>query len=299
MSSLLDVAVRRAGNGGFDRPIAALAAGAAAAMLLLMPVDLLQDLVIESGLPNFFPPAVPPLGLKARVGFAVAAALIAFAMAYGVMRMIGRSPRQTASRLDRDEVGPASVDQAPRMRRRDLHPDAPVRAPLSALRDLGDPLGEARAPLFKPEPEPEPQIDAQPKAGEADDALVLTQPGLRQEPELLQEEPELRQMPELLQEEYELRDKPKVLHEEPDLREEPEPREKPASPPGQPEPRPTGDATIAELMARLERALERRDVAERPADSHGAASANEAVEPMDARLRSALENLKRFAPSHG
>lgn len=261
MNSLLDVAVRRAGEGGFDKPIAALAGGAAAALVVLMPVDVLQNLVIDSGLPSLLAAAEPPLGMKARLLIAAVAAVLASGAVYGVMRMLGRKPsRPTRWGAVEDEM---PFEPAPRMRRRDLHPDAPMPAPISALRDLGDPEGarNAEAPLILTEPLPEP-------------------------------EPEVEEL---------------VLSEAEAL---PEPVPAPAPAPVEP-PRASAEGeTIAELLARLERALEKKPVPQwlerpEPAQPHQEAqpspvAANEeAVEPMDARLRFALENLKRFAPAHG
>ena len=278
MGSLLDVAVRRAGEGGFDKPVAVFAAVAAAASLLLMPVDILEQLVLQTGLPDLFPPADPPLGLKARAAFALVAAILAFAASYGLMRLLGRGSAPAVKR-EVDEDLPLA-DPVPRMRRRDLHPDAPVRAPLSALRDLGHP-GEVRAPLFQrepePEPEPEPEAVAGPVAEEPDDELILTEPEFA-------EQPAAPLQPEAAQEPV-----------------PPQPAEEVEAAPPHRQSQPQGQETIAELLARLERALEAKSVPQhvvdipKPAPPH----ADEAEEPMDARLRSALENLKRFAPSHG
>ncbi len=264
MGSLLDVAVRRAGNGGFDLPVAALAGGAAAALLFLMPVDVLQNLVIDSGLPGLFPPAEPPLGLKARAILSLVAAAVAFASVYGLMRLLGRKPARKAKPEDEEDF---FAEPAPRMRRRDFHPDAPARAPLSALRHLGDPEKEA----------------------EAEAPLILTDP-----------------IPEIAPEAIE-----PVAEEDELVLEEPEAVEEPAPLPAaevvdEPLARPQGDATIAELLARLERALEQKPLPQwiepaqaRPQAASQPAPADEEAEPMDVRLRSALENLKRFAPSHG
>ena len=278
MGSLLDVAVRRAGEGGFDKPVAVFAAVAAAASLLLMPVDILEQLVLQTGLPDLFPPADPPLGLKARAAFALVAAILAFAASYGLMRLLGRGSAPAVKR-EVDEDLPLA-DPVPRMRRRDLHPDAPVRAPLSALRDLGHP-GEVRAPLFQrepePEPEPEPEAVAEPVAEEPEDELILTEPEVA-------EQPAAPLQPEAAQE---------AVPAQPAEEVEPAPPHRHSQPQGQ--------ETIAELLARLERALEAKSVPQHVVDIPKAAPppAQEAEEPMDARLRSALENLKRFAPSHG
>lgn len=258
MNSLLDVAVRRAGEGGFDKPIAALAGGAAAALLVLMPLDVLQDLVIASGLPSLIAAAEPPLGLKAKLLLALVAAVVASGAVYGVMRMLGHKPSRP-TRWGVEDTDTQS-ERAPRMRRRDLHPDAPTPAPISALRDLGDPQepSEADAPLVLAGALPEPEVEE----------LVLPEAAVVEEPASV-----------IVQ----------------------EPAERPA--------RPQGEESIAELLARLERALEKKPLPQwleqpaaqpQPQSQPAPVHANEAAaEPMDARLRSALENLKRFAPAHG
>jgi len=285
MSSLLDVAVRRAGEGGFDKPVAILAGVAAGAMLFLMPVDVLQNLVIDSGLPAVFPPAEPPLGFKARALIAVAAAVIAFAATYGLMRLLGRKPAARPRPAVEEEFIPDPAffeEPAPRMRRRDLHPDAPVRAPLFASRHLGDPAAaKAEPPLLLSDPEPEPMPVSAPEP--------MIEPVAEEEEELILDEPEVFE----------------------EFVPTPSPVEAVITPAPAPEPRPQGDATIGELLARLERALEKKPLPQwldhgHPQPLPSSISPPEpaplpapADEPMDARLRSALESLKRFAPSHG
>lgn len=260
MGSLLDVAVRRAGEGGFDKPVAALAGGASAALLMLMPADVLQTLVIDSGLPALLAAAEPPLGMKARLLLAAVAAAVAFAGIYGVMRLLGRKPSRPA-RWGADETA-SRFEPAPRMRRRDLHPDAPTPAPISALRDLGEPEGarERDAPLILTEPLPEPVAEAE------EDELVLCEADAIAEPV------------------------------------------EPPAPAADGRAEAKGQETIAELLARLERALEKKPLpgwleqsgSVQPQPQPAPVAANEeAAAPLDDRLRSALENLKRFAPAHG
>jgi len=262
MGSLLDVAVRRAGEGGFDKPVAALAGGATAALLMLMPADVVQNLVVDSGLPSLLAAAEPPLGMKAKLLIALVAAVMASGAVYGVMRLLGRKPARP-TRWGAEEAE-TPFEPAPRMRRRDLHPDAPTPAPISALRDLGVPVDETvvEAPLILSEPLPEPEVEE----------LVLSEEEAVEEPVAVAVAA-------------------------------PEPVERPE--------RAQGEESIAELLARLERALEKKPLPQwleqssvqpqPPAQAQSApVPANEeAAEPMDTRLRSALENLKRFAPAHG
>ena len=258
MGSLLDVAVRRAGEGGFDKPVALLAGGATAALLMLMPLDALQNLVIDSGLPFLLAAAEPPLGMKARLLLAGVGGVAAFAVIFGVMRLLGRKPARPTRWGAEDSD--TRVEAAPRMRRRDLHPDAPTPAPISALRDLGEP-DSARAPepvLIPTETLPEAE----------DEELILSEADAIDEPAPL-------------------------------------PAPVPAAAPAAPSVQPQGQESIAELLARLERAIEKKPLPqwlERPeaASASPPVPANEeAPPPLDDRLRSALENLKRFAPAHG
>ena len=278
MGSLLDVAVRRAGEGGLDRPMAALAGAGAAALVFLMPVDVLQNLVLDSGLPSILSAAEPPLGMKARVLLAVLTGVLVFAGVYGVMRLLGRKPARAPRPTPwvAEEL-PPMPEPAPRMRRRDLHPDAPVRAPISALRDFGDPDRDedGEEPLVLTEFLPDPPRPAEP---EEEEELVLT-------------------------------DAEAVAESAPLPEPDPEPV---AAPEPEPVARSQNEPTIAELLARLEQALEKKPLPQwlergdavtphsKPQAPAGPVAANEeTVEPMDARLRSALENLKRFAPAHG
>src|SRR5690349_11540268 len=158
--SLMDVAARRANNGGLDMPVAALAALAAAALLFLVPAGIIENAVIESGIASMFPPLEPPLGFKARAGLALVAAGFTFGSVMTVMKLIGSATAR------RSAVEPMAEEEpsAPRVRRRDRHPDAPVRAPFSVARDMGvfedappvEPVAEAPPPMPTPKPKPKP-----------------------------------------------------------------------------------------------------------------------------------------------
>jgi hypothetical protein len=56
--------------------------------------------------------------------------------------------------------------------------------------------------------------------------------------------------------------------------------------------------SLTDLLARFERALERKSMQRAPAPAAADADSDEG-EGMDLRLRSALENLRKFAPRHG
>ena len=166
------------GRNSLDLPVAALAGLAVAFVAFAAPANLLADLIGATGLPSIVPAAEPPLGIKARLGLGAGGALLAFALAFLVLRWLDR----LGARRREEEYEEASVLETPRLRRRDIHPDAPARPPLLAVHELGEPeleLNEVEpetpAPWLEPaatvarnyvaEPEPEPQPAPQPWAG--------------------------------------------------------------------------------------------------------------------------------------
>jgi hypothetical protein len=339
-----------------DVGAAVLAAVGAAAAILLIPTDLLESIVLQSGLPSLLPAAEPPLGMTARLALAVVAAAVAGLAVFATMRLLARAA--SLFEEEDEEDGPVAATAQPRVRRRDQHPDAPARAPLSAHRDLG-----------APEPPPPPVIEEEPArrirkrmateiGGDAPwrqeeavgerlrriqvaqaGATVTPQPAPEAETELLleTESPAAADVAADLPEPAE----PTGFAEDlsppepaspvtawPSAEAEPSPlawrdwpvqpvqpvqasRSRPVeesaeqpleTPPTPAEPPVSGRESVDELVARLERAIERRRA--------GAPSAIAAPPPatpvmrapggesMDERLRAALDSLKRFAPSH-
>ena len=141
---------------------AALAAGAAALTVMWTPVGLIETVVSSSGISEILPAAAPPLGTTARVLMALFAAM----MAWGAGWMIGRERSQAEETAGNEMTGEEINDQGgqdmgfalskltalaarrrgpandrekdlPVLRRADAHPDAPVRQPIFASRDLG------------------------------------------------------------------------------------------------------------------------------------------------------------------
>jgi hypothetical protein len=255
---------RGLGRNAFDLPVAALAGLAAAFIAFAIPAELLGRLVSATGLPHLLAAAEPPLGFKARAMIGIAGAVAAFGLAYMLLRMLDKAGRKSA----RPELEPqpelALEEEArPRLRRRDLHPDAPVCRPISAARDFGEPApptlepAEPQAPAwFAPPPEP-------PAMGEAPVPVL---------PEESEEPLELT-----------VRSAPAWLSE---------PTPEAAAP--QPEP---ADASLGDLMRRLEQGLARR----RTRHAFATAPQPHAPPPQvfpeagDDRLQSAIESLQRFA----
>ena len=276
------------------------AAGAAVitgAAVYLMPIDLLQNAVIASGLPSVLPPLDPPLGSRAKIGLALVAAGFAFGLVALLVRLLVGKPKTkvsgTAHLFERKRDAKAKpavavaedAPDAPKLRRRDRHPDAPARAPLSIGREIGSPDSPpmprfakaepafAPEPVYEPEPEPvayeapvveapafEAPVFAEPEPVEADHAPAF-EPAFEPAPEPVATHPAWLDA-----------DVPQPERQEPPL---------------------------AELLERLEAAMARRPVAAAPVAAEVVAELEERPTVADDRLRSALENLKRFAPGRG
>lgn len=126
-----------------------------ALLFLVMPIDVLEGMSIDSGIASLITAAEPPLGLTARFAIAFIAALAVGGVAWFALfllvgtrtvllkRQSGKTPakavRVVPDRNDDDD------DVLPILRRRDAHPDAPPRRPVFAHRDLGTPFLEVTA----------------------------------------------------------------------------------------------------------------------------------------------------------
>lgn len=125
---------------------AILGGGLVALALLAMPNGAIEQAVMDSGLPRLIAAARPPLGLTARValvlllggGTSLGLWLVGRLM-FGKLRVLVPLPHR-APRAAQDPG-------APTLRRADAHPDAPARAPVLALRDLGTPFLDVKAPV--------------------------------------------------------------------------------------------------------------------------------------------------------
>ena len=141
-----------------DLPVAALAGVSVAFVAFAVPTDLLDGLVNATGMSSLISAATPPLGLTARLVIGVGGAVIAFAAAFVLLRWLDRFASRVPARAK-------EVEDAPRLRKRDLHPDAPHRWPISAAEELGEPEPKVKpvlargepAPVPPPAPEPQPQ----------------------------------------------------------------------------------------------------------------------------------------------
>lgn len=122
-----------------DLAVASLAGLAVAFFAFAAPADLLDGLVASSGLPSLIPAAAPPLGTTARIAIGALGGFAAFGIAFTVLRWLDRFARPSVRPTLRAEPD----EDAPRLRRRDLHPDAPPVRPIQAVRDFGDPAASA------------------------------------------------------------------------------------------------------------------------------------------------------------
>lgn len=126
--------------GLIDFAVPALAGFAVVFIAFAAPVDLLEGAVAASGLPSLIAGAAPPLGGKARILLGLGGGAAVFALAFALLRLIDRLTARPPRAV------PVLVEEpAPRVRRRDFHPDAPPRPPVSAIREFGEPA-PPRAP---------------------------------------------------------------------------------------------------------------------------------------------------------
>jgi len=134
-------------------PIAAAAGIVVAALValafLVMPIAVIEDMAVDSGVASILTAAAPPLGLTARLAVAFFAGLAAGGVTwFGLFLVLGA--RTISIRHG------AGDDGVPVLRRADAHPDAPPRRPVFANRDLGTPFLEVKAePVIDTPAEPD------------------------------------------------------------------------------------------------------------------------------------------------
>jgi hypothetical protein len=135
MADTTKIPTARPRGSALDLPMAVLAGGATGFFVFAMPAALFERLIGATGLAAVVSAAQPPLGDTARLAFVAVAALASFGAVWLLLRKLG-TPAVT-------RVPEASVDistEAPRLRRADMHPDAPSRRPIRAASDFGVPF---------------------------------------------------------------------------------------------------------------------------------------------------------------
>jgi len=227
----------------FERPLALVLGLAAAFAVWAIPPELLGGAF------------APPLG---RLAVAVAAGLILGVIGYIAMRRPSPPRDSEADPIDEEPETPVPAERLVRLRRADLHPDAPPRQPIHASRDLGEPFMDVGAFAPPPPPAPAPArpiVDADFIEVEHFEAVIAEEPA--EEPVEEPAEAEAQPAPE------------------------PEPvAAQPAPFVSAPQPH---AASLGELMDRLSAGLERRG---------GKPSRPPAAHPQ---LREALDELNRLA----
>ncbi|MEP7004939.1 MAG: hypothetical protein ABI810_03080 [Sphingomonas bacterium] len=119
---------------------AALVGGVTALAFTLMPVGILEDFVLDSGVATIMRAAEPPLGVTARAVLILAGGGGIALITWFTLLLVLGARAIVIQRPGEDGEEPPLV-----LRRADAHPDAPARRPLSATRDLGTPFLEVRA----------------------------------------------------------------------------------------------------------------------------------------------------------
>lgn len=299
-------------------PVASAVSGLIVAALILMtPNPWFEAFIIETGLPSILTAAEPPLGARARIVFALIAALIVTIGAWAALTAI--LGRKSQSRPEeqygyaQDEKGHERV----RIRRRaDSHPDAPYRRPIMAGDEMGVPLD-----LVAVAPE---------EASESDDefdtldlgegAEIVEQDPVFIEPIEFEAEPFENEIPAVL-DEMEVADA-QPEHAEPvfeislprrdaaseDVPPESDEREEEVVSPTASEPPPDIKTELADLVARLEAGLDQKQARKHHAQkgftdlAHENVTAHPQAQPQaqsgtdhDAALREALNALQKVA----
>lgn len=264
--------MRRIDRNALDLPVAGLVALAIAFLAFVVPGDLLAELIGATGLPSVLSAAAPPLGLTARAAIGLIGAAIGFGLVFYLLRLLDRS--MLAAARPRPFAPEVEVEEAPKPRRRDAHPDAPAPRPLSAWRELGEPAPPQRPTVIAPEPEPAPPQQPTPVSAAPEPA-----PPPRTKPAT----PDWMADPD---------SEARAAAEAPAPRARPAPKRQPRPAPVAETPAPAEPAeSLAELMARLEAGIARRR--DRPAAPQ--VQPQVFPEAPDDRLQSAIDNLQRLA----
>ena len=145
---------------------------------LALAPELLERIVTTLGIDRIIPAAAPPLGQTARLLLALGMAGVGEIAGLIIGARLAAPKRSEPARRRSLKSAAADVEtseDAPQLRDRDRHPDAPARKPLSAVSDLRENLGDnlggidnalrRRALASEAEPAPRPFIEVAPLPG--------------------------------------------------------------------------------------------------------------------------------------
>jgi hypothetical protein len=123
-------------------PIAPVFAGAlgllTALTFALLPMRMIEQASLATGFATMLPAAAPPLGITARIALILGGGAAVTAILWAAL-YLAVGTRALALTFGN---GGEDADEVPMLLRADAHPDAPARRPLSAARDLGEPIEE-------------------------------------------------------------------------------------------------------------------------------------------------------------
>lgn len=288
----------------FDVGIAAFAGLSAAFVAYAAPDWRLFQLIFSLHLNDIVPALEPPIGNKIRLAAMVASAALVSGLVFGLMRLLDRVP---AGRRGAAEPVPEVL----RLRRADVHPDAPARRPLLAGRELGEP--EPAEAETAPAPEPaEAEAEAAP-APAAPEPAIPEFLAVRQPEEAVEAEPEPLELtaPAPEPEAAPAAAAPEPPAAAPEADPEPEPRPEVAKAQGGEEAEAEeGEESLSKLMRRLESGIGRREaepakparakeqaLSAAPPAEEAPAAVPEFQPPARNRLRSAIQDLEKLAGS--
>lgn len=289
-------------------PVASAVAGLIVAALILMtPNPWFEAFVVETGLPGIVAAAEPPLGARARIVFALIVALVITLAAWAVLTaLLGRkSPKRADRRFDQAQ---SEADaESPRIRRADSHPDAPYRRPIMAGDEMGVPLE-----LVTVAPDETDELAGAPDIPECEDSAEEVAESLEVEGAAFPPEAEpvdaAADIPEPV---FEISLPPRNSAAETDVSEAQE-QDEASAPPAAMDAAPDVRTEIADLVARLEAGLKRKQARKHGAPKGFADAVHENVTPhpqaepqgqagsdRDAALREALDALQKVSGKAG
>ncbi len=111
----------------------------------LIPGEILDRLILRSGIAAIIAAAEPPLGMTARIVLALMGGGTVALLGWFALFLVLGSRTLALGGEALAPADPDTGDSVPVLRRADAHPDAPSRRPVFANRDLGTPFLEVRA----------------------------------------------------------------------------------------------------------------------------------------------------------